>query len=506
MGALLTSILVIATCALLYELIIGSLSSYLMGDSVLQFSLTIGVFLTAMGIGSFLSRAVRGNLLGVFLIVEIAIGLVGGGSAAWLFAAYVFIRRSYLVIMIATLLLLGALIGLEIPLLTRIARRYGNLRDTLANVLAFDYLGALAASLLFPLILLPYLGLTKTSFLVGLFNLIVVGINLRVFGRGLPRAPAYAAGAVLSAGLLIAGLAQAASITSFFEHRMYQDEIIYTEQSRYQRIVVTRYQDDVRLFLDSELQFSTRDEYRYHESLVHPAMSLAAGRGQVLIIGGGDGLALREVFKYTDVQSATLVDIDPAMTRLGETFGPIVDFNRGALRDPRARIVNEDGFKFLETTTDLYNVIIIDLPDPRTEGLAKLYSREFYSMVRHHLAAGGVFVAQSSSPYFVREVYWCVAHTAEAAGLQVQPYHVYIPSLGDWGFVLGSDRAIDWAGLKLRLPQGGERGLRFVTSQTLAQMAVFDPDTAQVPTSISTMQDPAVLRYYMEGIKRWRGT
>ncbi len=302
-GALLTSIFIIAVCGLIYELIVGTLSSYLMGDSVFQFSLTLGFYLSAMGIGSFLSRAVKEDLLKTFLVVEIVIGLIGGASAAWLFGAYTLFRRSYVIVMIATLVVLGTLIGLEIPLLTRIARRYGTLRDTLANVLAFDYLGALAASLLFPLVLLPYLGLIKTSFLVGMFNLLVVGINLRVFGtrQTLPQGRAILLATVGALALLVAGFVQSAQVTSLFDQRLYQDQIIFEEQSRYQRIVVTAYQEDLRLFLDNELQFSSRDEYRYHESLVHPAMSLApasaGSREHVLIIGGGDGLVLREVWR-----------------------------------------------------------------------------------------------------------------------------------------------------------------------------------------------------------------
>lgn len=500
-GALLTSIFMIAVCGLIYELLIGTLSSYLLGDSVFQFSLTLGFYLTAMGIGSFLSRAVRTDLLKTFLVVEIAIGLLGGGSAAWLFGAYTLFRRSYVIVMIATLVVLGTLIGLEIPLLTRIAKRYGSLRDTLANVLAFDYLGALAASLLFPLVLLPYLGLIKTSLLVGMFNLLVVGINLRVFGMGqnLPQARTITLATLGVLALLVAGFFQSAHITSLFDQRLYQDQIILEEQSHYQRIVVTTYQEDLRLFLDNELQFSSRDEYRYHESLVHPAMSLAPSHENILVIGGGDGLVLREVWKYPDVKQVTLVDIDPAMTRLGRTFDPIVRLNNNSLNDPRVRIVNEDGWQFLaEGSPDLYQVIIADLPDPRNEGLAKLYSREFYSIVKRHLARGGVFVTQSSSPYFVRQAYWCVAHTVAEAGLNVQTYHSYVPSFGDWGFVLASDLNVDWGTLKLRAPT------RFLTNELLPGLTRFDPDLAEMPTDTSTLENPVVLRYYLEGWRRWR--
>jgi spermidine synthase len=498
-GALLISIFIIAVCGLLYELIIGSLSSYLLGNSVQQFSLTLGFFLAAMGIGSFLSRSVRGDLLRTFLIIEIVIGLVGGWSAAILFAAYSVFPRSYLIIMLAMLILLGTLIGLEIPLLARIAKRYGNLRDTLANVLAVDYLGALAAALLFPLVLLPYLGLSKTSFLVGMFNLVVVGINLRVFGRDLPRPRGVILGTLAALGLLGAGFLQSTALSAMMEEHLYQDPILHAEQSPYQRIVVTSYQDDVRLYLDRELQFSSRDEYRYHESLVHPAMSLAPSREQVLIIGGGDGLAMREVLKYKDVERVTLVDLDPLVTRLGKTFGPIVALNGDALNDPRANVINADGFQFLADTSDRYGVIIVDLPDARNESLAKLYSREFYTMAKRHLVRGGMFVQQSSSPYFVREAYWCIAHTVAAADLSVQTYHTYVPAFGDWGFVMASDLKIDWARVKLQVPT------RYLTEERLPNMAVFDPDTSEVPTGISTLENPLVMRYYIDGWRRWRG-
>ena len=498
-GALLTSIFVIAVCGLIYELIIGSLSSYLLGDTVYQFSLTIGFFLSAMGLGSFLSRAVRQNLLRVFLVVEIVIGLLGGFSAAWLFGAFTFFPRSYTVVMLATSVALGALIGLEIPLLTRIAKRYGNLRDTLASVLAFDYIGALIGSLLFPLFLLPYLGLSKTSFLVGMFNLLVVVINLRVFGKGMPYLSSFMLTTFAAFAMLVFGFWQSAEITSLFEHSLYQDEIIYSEQSPYQRLVVTAYEEDLRMYLDKELQFSSRDEYRYHESLIHPAMSLAPSREQVLIIGGGDGMSMREVLKYADVQQATLVDIDKMVTHLGQAFAPIVALNKNSLNDPRAHIVNEDGYKFLTDSSDLYQVIIADLPDPRSESFARLFSRDFYGLVKRHLARGGMFVTQSSSPYFVRQAYWCIAHTIADTGLSVQTYHTYIPSFGDWGFVVASDLSVDWSRLRVGVPT------RFLRNEMLGMMTIFDADTAEVPTEISTLENPAVWRYYLEGWRRWRG-
>lgn len=498
-GALLTSIFIIAVCGLIYELIIGTLSSYLLGDSIFQFSITIGFFLTAMGIGSFLSRVFTRNLLKTFLIIEIAIGVVGGFSAAGLLAANVVFYRSYQVVMIAVIVALGTMIGLEIPLLTRIAKRYGSLRDTLANVLAFDYIGALAASLLFPLILLPYLGLSKTSFLVGIFNLLVVAINLRVFGKGLPAMPWIGLATAAACAVLIFEFIQSETISSFLEHFLYQDQIIYAEQSHYQKIVVTRYNDETRMFLDNEVQFSSRDEYRYHESLVLPAMSLARSRENVLVIGGGDGLGMREVLKFPDVQHATLVDIDPSVTHLGQTFEPIVALNRSSLSDPRVTVVNADGYKFLENNSDLFGVIIADLPDPRTESVARLYSREFYHIVQRHLARGGIFVTQASSPFFVRQAHWCIVHTITDAGLVTQPYHTYVPAFGEWGFVIASETTMDFDRVKMNVPT------RFVTSELFRAMTIYPADISEIQTDISTLESPAAYRYYLEGWKKWRG-
>jgi spermidine synthase len=498
-GALLTSIFIIAVCGLIYELIIGTLSSYLLGDSVLQFSITIGFFLSAMGVGSFLSRLFNRELLRTFLLIEIAIGVIGGFAATGLFAANVIFYRSYFVVVVAVIVTLGVLIGLEIPLLVRIAKRYGSLRDTISNVLAFDYIGALAASLLFPLVLLPYLGLSKTSFLVGIFNLIVVFINLRVFAKGIEKEHLVR---ILTAGagaLLVLGFLQSESITTFLEHFMYQDQMIYAEQSQYQRIVVTRYADDVRMYLDNEIQFSSRDEYRYHESLVLPAMSMAASRENVLIIGGGDGMAMREVLKYSDVKTATLIDIDPAVTHLAATFQPIVSMNRGSLIDQRVNVRNEDGFKFLESSSDLYEVIIADLPDPRTESVARLYSREFYGIIGRHLARGGIFVTQASSPFFVRQAHWCIEHTIIDAGLKAQPYHTYIPAFGEWGFIVASESNLDVMHTKIGVP------VRFLSEETLRGMTVYPADIGELPTDISTLENPAAYRYYLEGWRKWRG-
>jgi len=497
-GTLLLSIFIVAICALTYELLIGTLSSYLLGDSVYHFSITIGIFMSSMGLGSFLSRWFIRNLLLWFVVVELTIGIFGGFSALILYFAYASFDKSYFVVMVSVIIIIGTLIGLELPLLTRIAKNYGALRDVLAQVLGLDYVGALVASIAFPIALLPYVGLMKTAFLVGLLNLLVVFVNLRVFRHTLPSLRALVLASVAGLLLLGSGLAYAERITSFVEQLLYRDQILYSDQTRYQKVVITQWRDDLRLFLDGAIQFSSRDEYRYHESLVHPALSIIPSRERVLILGGGDGLAAREVLKYPDVQAVTLVDIDPEITRLASTYPALVSLNQGSLTNPKLKVINEDAYSFLGRTMDLYEAIIVDMPDPRNENLSKLFSVQFYQLVARHLAMGGTAAVQSTSPYFAREAFWSINHSIAAAGFYVRPYHTFIPTFGDWGFNLASNVPLEGRGFAVKVPT------RFVDPPTIEGMFQFEPDVAEVPAQPSTLEDQAVLRYYLDAFHNWR--
>jgi spermidine synthase len=496
--ALLGAVFLVAACGLIYELLIATISSYLLGSSVTQFSLCIGAFIGAMGVGSYASQWVHQGLLRLFLLTEIALGVAGGLSGWILFGAYALAGPLYYVVLFGLLLVIGGLVGLELPLLTRLLGGYGALRTIIAQALSFDYVGALLGSVAFPLLLLPGLGATRTAFVVGLLNLGVAAACVRVF-RGRMRAPAAPLALIAAFALvLLGGIALNERASSFFERRLYEDEILHAEQTPYQRIVLTRWRSDLRLFLDGHLQFAAADEYRYHESLVHPAMGASRSVEDVLILGGGDGLGVREVLKHPGVRRVTLVDIDPRMTRLGQTYPALVRLNENALNDARVQIVHDDAYKFLERGSSLYGVIIADLPDPNNDALAKLYAREFYGMARRRLARGGVFVTQATSPFFARDAFWCVAQTLGAAGWKTTPYHAYVPSFGDWGFVLAAeDAAPDLRTLRLNVPT------RFLRPESLPALAVFDADIAPTPVEPSSLDHPRVLTYYNEGARRW---
>ncbi|MCU0499678.1 MAG: polyamine aminopropyltransferase [Anaerolineae bacterium] len=498
-ATLLISVLIISICALVYELIVGTLSSYLLGDSVTQFSITIGLFLFAMGLGSLLSRRIKGNELRWFIIVELLTGLFGGSAAAILYAVYATSLDYYYLVMIGVILSIGICIGLEIPLLMRIVAKRSELAKALSDVLSIDYIGALLGSLAFPLILLPTFGVNQTGFLIGLFNIMIAAINLYVFRDRLkPLERRVLAGlSLIFVVIMIMGVSFSSLWVRFFEQGIYQDLIVYREQSTYQRLIMTRDGFDLRLYLDGNLQFSSRDEYRYHELLVHPVMGTARSRESVLILGGGDGMVAREVLKYPEVQRVLMIDLDPAMTDLARTYAPLREINADALHDPRLEVINTDAYRFIEETDEVFPVIIIDLPDPNNEALSKLYSRQFYRLLREHLSPDGAFVTQATSPYFVRSAFWTIVHTIRDAGFETLPLRTYVPSFGEWGFVIGTPHLTP----NPRLIDG--IAMRYLTPTLLEGARYFDPDISEVPTDINTLDDPVLPQYYEDGWRQW---
>ncbi|WP_394793025.1 polyamine aminopropyltransferase [Armatimonas sp.] len=497
---LLTSVFLVAACGLIYELLLATISSYLIGSSVTQFSLCIGVFIGAMGIGSYISQFVTTHLLRWFLTVEILLAAIGGCSAWALFGAYAYLGSVYYGVLFLLIGLLGALVGIELPLLTRLLARYGALKETIAQALSFDYIGSLLGSVAFPLVFLPALGMTRTALVVGLLNLGIAVWNLRIFSSRLKNSRLPLLLCTFLAAFLGFGLVVADQAGRFFEKRLYDDEILFARQTPYQKIVVTRFREDLRLYLDGNLQFSSLDEHRYHESLVHPAMSLTINPESVLILGGGDGLGVREVLKWSGVKKIVLVDIDPAMTKIARSYPSLKAQNSGALDDPRVALIHEDAFTYLNRSGALHSVIIADLPDPNSEALAKLYSREFYRMIRRRLAPGGMFVTQATSPLFSRDAFWCIERTVAAAGFATTPYHVYVPSFGDWGFVLAKDST---KAPKLTDTKLTGLALKYLTPEILSVLTVFDAESNPTIVGPSTLDRPQVVRHYERGAKRW---
>lgn len=483
----------IAACGLVYELIAGTLASYLLGDSVFQFSTVIGSYLFAMGVGSWLSRFVGRALVARFVAIELMVGLVGGFSSAALFLAFAY-TQGFRFLLYAIVVVVGILVGLEIPLLMRILKERFEFRDLVAHVLTFDYLGALGASLLFPILLVPKLGLVRSAILFGLINAGVALWSTYLFRERIGSPGTLRVMSLVVVAALGAGMFGAEQITRAADDSLYADEVILSRTTRYQRIVLTRWKDDVRLFLSSHLQFSSRDEYRYHEALVHPGLAAVAAPRRVLVLGGGDGLALREILKYPAIESVTLVDLDPEMTHLFATHPMLTRLNAGALSNPKARIVNADAFPWLESNADSYDFVVVDFPDPTNFSLGKLYTTAFYRLLSKHLSRQGMVAVQSTSPLFARQSYWCIVETMRQAGLKTYPYHVYVPSFGEWGFVLAGTG-------EYTPPDALPAGLRFLSRQNLGQMFIFPVDMQAVEVGVNRLNDQVLVRYYE---REWR--
>ncbi|MCL4151691.1 UNVERIFIED_CONTAM: hypothetical protein GTU68_043170, partial [Idotea baltica] len=397
---LLFSILIVALCGIAYQLIISTVSSYLLGNSVYQFSLTIGLFMFSMGVGSYLSKLLGDNAIQNFISVEIAISLFGGISSLLLLMSFPYVRALYDTVMFGLIFIIGALVGMEIPILTGILAKKQSMRDSIANVMSLDYVGGLIGAVAFPLLLLPHLGLLKSSFAIGLVNIITALINIHFFREYLTRPKLMTGISVAVLIMLTTFTVYGTRISSFAEKHLYFDQIIYKKQTPYQRIVVTQSasKKEHRLYIDGHIQFSSRDEYRYHESLVHPLMSIPGKRANVLILGGGDGLAIREVLKYDDVELIHLVDIDPEMTDISSTLPMLTELNEDSFKNEKVTVYNDDAFSFINQAGILYDRVIIDMPDPHNEAINKLYSREFYRMIRKRMSDEGFVVSQSSSP------------------------------------------------------------------------------------------------------------
>src|SRR6202453_4666832 len=341
------SVLLIAACGLIYELIAGTLASYLLGDSVLQFSTVIGTYLFAMGIGSAASRYLGGSLVARFVTIELMVGIVGGFSSSALFLAFAYTHAFQLALYLLVIAV-GVLVGLEIPLLMRILEGRFQLRDLVSHVLTFDYLGALGASIAFPLWLVPKLGLVRAAILFGIINAAVALWSTFLFRDQLPSVWGLRTACAVVLLMLGGGMFASNWIQSAADNQLYADEVIFERNTRYQRIVITKWKDDLRLFLSSHLQFSSRDEYRYHEALVHPGMSAIPNARRALVLGGGDGLAVRELLKYPNLESITLVDLDPEMTKLFTEHPMLAPLNDHSFSNPRVHVINADAFVWLD--------------------------------------------------------------------------------------------------------------------------------------------------------------
>lgn len=483
------------------EYLLSTLATYFLGDATRQWTLIVSFMLFSMGLGARLSSGIRSQVLAWFLGIELLLSIVVGlsGSTVYLLAAH----TVYLPVIIYSLcIVVGLLIGMEIPLVMRINESFDELRVNVSSVLENDYYGSLLGGLFFAFIAIPVLGLTYTPYVLAVVNF-SVSIALSIALRGKNTSWVYYVASVATVIVLTIGALNAPDIVRFGEQTRYKDKVVYSAQSKYQSLVLTQWKDSYWLYLNGNLQFSTVDELAYHESLIVPALASAGAPSNVLIVGGGDGLAARSVRKLLPNAGITIVDLDPEVTSFAQSHPIMVALNDSILFDRKVRIVNEDAFAWLEKSHVMFDVIIVDLPDPRSLDLARLYSVEFYAMCHRHLSEFGTIVTQSSNPFLAPGVYSSVCASMQLAGFNTKAYREHLPTFGQWSWVLGATRPIEPT-LKAMSESKLLDSTQWLTVEHLQRMLLFGESPADIEQGdslVNTLSTPVLHTLYRDS--RW---
>ncbi len=526
-------------CGLAYEYTLSKIASDLLGNSVQQWATMIATMLFAMGLGAEVQKHTPANSLADRLIsTQVLLAVLGGFGPLIMIHGFALLPQIYIIIQYSLAFAVGMLIGYEIPLMMRINEEAEpEMRINLAQVLKMDYVGALVGALLWTFLLIRYLSIDRISFIVGLTTIASAILCYILYRKKIARPQLRIAELVVGGALVTAGLLMGRSLTLKAEQFLYQDPVITSLTSPFQHIVLTKNQSgNLRCYINGHLQFNEADEHIYHENLVHPAMHLATRREKILILGGGDGLALREVLKYPDVQSVSLVDLDPMMTELAATDPNLIRLNGGSMQDPRLirkeaagitegpefiqtqpsqhekfsaeshptatlHVINLDAAEFVKSAPGRFDVVIMDFPDPNSPDLAKLYGRPFYDHLERLLHPGGILVQQSGSTFQAREAYLCIGRTLKAAGFDAVPYHDNIPSFGEWGWWIAT------VGMPASHTRGGLEKIpelvvstRYLTPELIQSSLVFGKDQlVSKHQDFTSLTQPRVYHYHLQG-------
>lgn len=482
------------------EYTLSTLASYFLGNQLLQWTLIISVMMFSMGLGSQLSKFFNKRLLETFLVLEFLLSIFSAFSAIIVYT--VAGHTQFTGIVVYTLsIIVGMLVGMEIPLVTRINEEFQDLRENISSVMAVDYFGSLLGGGFFAFIGIPFLGLTYTPFVLGIINFLVAILLFIRFKDHVKNNKLFhliALGVTIILGI---GLSFAKPIMMYGEQSRYKEKVIYQHQSKYQKIVITQWKDHHWLFINGNQQLSSLDEWLYHEPLVHPVMKLANQPKNILILGGGDGCAVREILKYPSVEKITMVDLDPKMTEIGKNHPVLKTLNKGALETEKLTIINQDGFLFLEKVQEFYDVILVDLPDPKTVDLSKLYSKEFYQLCHQQLRPNGVMITQAGSPQFATKAYHCIDMSMKAAGFQTAPIHNQVLTLGEWGFIIGH-KSLTKEKLKnsLRNLKFDDVSTKWLNNEGMLLITSFGKNSTNLSdVEVNTISNPMLYHYYLSG-------
>ncbi|MEL6561557.1 MAG: polyamine aminopropyltransferase [Bacteroidota bacterium] len=486
------------------EYVLSTLATYFLGNSVFQWTMIVSIMLFSMGLGSRFSKYLEDQLLEKFIFIEFILSLLVAfvSVITYLSAALIGVEA---IVIYSLSIIIGLMIGMEIPLVIRINDEYQTLRLNISSAMENDYYGSLLGGMFFAFVGLPYLGLSYTPFILGSINLIVA-LTLFVLLQNEVSTGQFKKLillAILATSGIIAGSLTSKKAIEYGEKERYSDRVIYTEQTPYQRITITQSKGEFWLFINGNQQLSTIDEVMYHEPLVHPVMAILNEPKSVLVLGGGDGGAVREILKYPSVKEITLVDLDPAMTDLGKEYPLLVAMNDNSMNHEKLAIINTDGYNYLEDTQEYFDAIIIDLPDPKSVELGRLYSYEFYKLCYRQLRPNGVIITQAGSPYYAARAFNCIDKTMSASGFTTLPLHNQVITLGEWGWVMGA-KNITKENLKKMVQQASleEIQTRWMNEESLTLITSFGKNSFPNQTDsveINKIHNPVLFQYYLNG-------
>lgn len=531
---------VMGACGLAYEYTLSKVAGDILGNSVRQWAIIIGVMMFFMGIGADLQKYLGDKyIIDFFIIFEILIGLAGSFGPISYIYSYGHFPLQFVIIQYTFIILIGLIIGLEIPLISRINEKFiSQLKLNLAAVLKMDYIGSLAGALAWVFILPIYFEQVQGAFVLGILNTLVAAFTFYFFRRLVVRKNIILVTLIISLTVIIYGFFSVKDWRVYSEQFLYRDQIVFSETTRYQHIVITQSRsNDIRCYINGHLQFNSVDEHIYHENLVHPAFTIAAAHTNILILGGGDGLALREVLKYKDVENIVLCDIDPQMTELAKNNAIFKELNNNSLASSRlvnvqnnslqasgstqiynidqnmrhdsdqqevaiVDVINIDAMQFVEQISGIYDIIILDFPDPNMPDLAKLYSEQFYNLLNQKLAADGIIVQQSTSPYHAKEVFLCIGRTLSEAGFSAVPFKDNVPSFGEWGWwIAGKKDRYKTATLIEKLSTIEQLGVetKYLTPKVISSGLVFGKNQLETKeTGVNTLANSLIYSYYLQ--------
>ncbi len=488
------------------EYILSTLATYFIGNSIFQWTMIVSLMLFCMGLGSRLSKLITNNLIQNFLLLEAGLSLLVAFSSVLVYTLAA-VSDYYGIVIYGLSMTVGLLIGLEIPLVVRINKEYEDLKSNISSILEKDYYGSLVGGVFFAFVGLPILGLSYTPFVLGIINFLVAVIVLYRFNDNIKpqKARRLKAGLLLVFATLLLGITYTEPIIQWGEQKKYKDKVVYSEQSKYQKIVLTEWKDEHWLYLNGNLQFCSLDEKMYHEPLVHPIMQLHPNPQRVLILGGGDGCAVRELLKYEQVQKIDMVDLDPKMTELGSKHPTLIEINKGSMHSEKLSIYNKDAYIHLEANLDaFYDVIIADLPDPRNIELGRLYSHEFYTLCHRKLRPNGLIITQAGSPYFATNAFNCIDKTIQSAGFNTVKMHNQVLSMGEWGWILGTkNKALSSKNLKTKLQKLEFEKIetRWINTEAMQLITSFGKEfhNTQDAVEVNKIHNPVLYQYYLKG-------